>query len=347
MIRQPRRLIPMNRVHALSRLLAATAVAIGSAAWADTTPLRLLPADTTDASSLRQWQRAARTTLAVLLNIDDQLAANRHDAQGRSPLALNATALETVAQATLTRHVVEIDSWSNRRIKVVLTIPEDSPEGKTPAVVCIHGHGGSRDVVYDPQSPYRGFAKVLAERGYVTLSTDVGQHEIQDPEHRTLMGERLWDLIRVVDLAASRPEVDTRRIGCAGLSLGGEMAMWLGAMDGRIAATVSSGFLTTMENLRHGHCMCWDFPGLQRRYEFSDIYCLISPRPLQCQNGRKERLPGGFPVELAEPVMAEITKAYRMAGRPEGAQLAIHPEGHIFDVASAVPFLDRVLKGGR
>jgi hypothetical protein len=281
------------------------------------------------------------------LNIDDQLAANRHDAQGRGSLALNATVLETVPQASFTRHLVEIDAWSNRRITVVLTIPKDSPAGKTPAVVCIHGHGGNRDVVYDPQSPYRGFAAVLAERGYVTLSTDVGQHQVQDTAHRTLMGERLWDLIRVVDLAARRPEVDTRRIGCAGLSLGGEMAMWLGAMDGRIAATVSSGFLTTMENLRHGHCMCWDFPGLQRRYEFADIYSLISPRPLQCQNGRKERLPGGFPVELAEPAMAEIKKAYRVAGRADAAQLAIHAEGHIFDVASAVPFLDKALKEDR
>ena len=95
---------------------------------------------------------------------------------------------------------MEIDSRPDRRIKVVLTVPVDAARGKTPAVVCIHGHGGKRDIVYDPKGIYRGFAKVLAERGYVTLSTNVGQHEVQDKEQRTLMGERLWDLIRVVEL---------------------------------------------------------------------------------------------------------------------------------------------------
>jgi hypothetical protein len=225
----------------------------------------------------------------------------------------------------------------------VLTIPKDAVAGATPAVVCIHGHGGNRNSVHDPKGLYRGFATTLAAGGYVTLSTDVGQHDVQGKE-RTLMGERLWDVMRLVDLAVSQPEVDSQRIGCAGLSLGGEMAMWLGAMDTRIAATVSSGFLTTMENLRHGHCMCWDFPGLQRRYDFADIYSLISPRPLQCQNGRRERLPGGFPVDLSEQAMAEIKQAYRVDGAEDAAQLAVHPDGHVFDVDAAVKLFDQVLK---
>jgi hypothetical protein len=120
--------------------------------------------------------------------------------------------------------------------------------------------------------------------------------------------------------------------------------MWLGAMDTRIAATVSSGFLTTMENLRHGHCMCWDFPGLQLRYDFADIYSLICPRPLQCQNGQQERLPGGFPVDLAEQVMREIEAAYRVAGCANLVELAVHAKGHEFDVPAAQRFLDAALK---
>jgi hypothetical protein len=122
------------------------------------------------------------------------------------------------------------------------------------------------------------------------------------------------------------------------------MAMWLGATDTRIAATVSSGFLTTMENMRHGHCMCWDFPGLQRRYDFADIYSLISPRALQCQNGMRERLPGGFPVDLAEQVMVEIKAGYRAGGNEDAAELAVHPEGHVFDVPAGVRLFDAVLK---
>ena len=198
-------------------------------------------------------------------------------------------------------------------------------------------------MVYRPGTIYHAFADHLARRGFVTLSADVGQHDVQDRE-RTLMGERLWDLIRVVDYATSRSEVDAERIGCAGLSLGGEMAMWLGAMDPRIRATVSSGFLTTMENMREGHCMCWDFPGLQRRYDFADIYSLISPRPLQCQNGRQESLPGGFPVDLAEQVMSEIKAVYRVWNAEEAAELDVHDGGHVFHLPAAGRFLDKTLK---
>ncbi len=309
---------------------------------AESPPFRLLRFDATDRATAKQWRQTARTTLATLLNIDDLIAANRHDDQGRGSLPLNTKVTKSEPRERFVRYELTIESRPGRRIDVVMTIPREAKPGASPAVVCIHGHGGNRHIVYEEGNIYRGFATALANGGYVTLSTDVGQHEVQD-EHRTLMGERLWDLIRLVDLAASRPEVDTERIGCAGLSLGGEMAMWLGAIDPRIRATVSSGFLTTMENLRHGHCMCWDFPGLQRRYEFADIYSMISPRALQCQNGRKERLPGGFPIALAEEAMETIRRAYRVDRRESAVELLRHPEGHVIDLAGMTRFLSATL----
>jgi len=66
----------------------------------------------------------------------------------------------------------------------------------------------------------------------------VGQHVVYE-EGRMLMGEWLWDLMRCVDYLVSLDEVDQSRIGCGGLSLGGEMAMLLGGMDERIRATSS------------------------------------------------------------------------------------------------------------
>jgi len=45
------------------------------------------------------------------------------------------------------------------------------------------------------------------------------------------MGERLWDAMRCIDYLESLSQIDKKRIGCAGLSLGGEITMWLGAMD--------------------------------------------------------------------------------------------------------------------
>jgi len=49
-----------------------------------------------------------------------------------------------------------------------------------------------------------------------------------------------WDDVRTVDYLLRRPEVDPRRIGCVGLSMGGLRSVHLGALDERIKASVSS-----------------------------------------------------------------------------------------------------------
>jgi hypothetical protein len=203
-------------------------------------------------------------------------------------------------------------------------------------VVSIHGHGGNRAAVYDPSSIYKGFASALAEKGAVTLSTDVGQHQVYE-EGRLLMGERLWDVMRCVDVLESMPEVDTTRIGCAGLSLGGEMAMWLGAMDERVSAVVSAGFLTRMDQMEKGHCMCWKFEGLRELVDWADVYSLIAPRPLQCQNGLKEP-PTDFTVALAQEALKEIQLTYKDLGAEDKVELDVHPAGHEVDLPGLMEF---------
>ncbi len=58
-----------------------------------------------------------------------------------------------------------------------------------------------------------------------------------------LAGENLaqyqvWDGIRAVDYLLTRDEIDAQRIGCAGHSLGGYLALLLGVVDERIACVV-------------------------------------------------------------------------------------------------------------
>jgi esterase/lipase len=181
--------------------------------------------------------------------------------------------------------------------------------------------------------------------GYVTISTTVSQHELYE-KGRLLMGERLWDLIRCVDYLQSMPEVDHRRIGCAGLSLGGEMAMWLGAMDERIAAAVSAGFLTTMDHMEQNHCMCWKFEGLRELVDYADIYSLIAPRPLQCQNGMLEPA-SQFYVPLARQAMEEIRTIYKDLGKPENVVLDVHEEAHVIDLPGLLYFFEKHLNQNR
>ena len=156
------------------------------------------------------------------------------------------------------------------------------------------------------------------------------------------MGERFWDLRRCVDALCASGHVDPARIGCAGLSLGGEMAMWLGALDERVAAVCSSGFLTTMDQMEVGHCLCWRVDGVRQLVDWADIYGLIAPRPLQCQNGLKESA-RDFYVPLARVAMRDITPIYRDLGAPDAVSLHMHEEGHVVDLPALLAFFARAL----
>ncbi|MCX6224936.1 MAG: acetylxylan esterase [Bacteroidia bacterium] len=279
------------------------------------------------------WQTEVRTKMSELLNIDDLLAAGKN-------MPLNPNEILTENKGDHLVKEIEINSTANRRIRVIVTFPLLT-NGPWPAVVCIHGHGGKPYSVYEKESPYIAFAADLAARNYVTIAPVVSQHEIYE-QGRTLMGERLWDAMRCVDYLESLISVDANRIGCAGLSLGGEMAMWLGAMDQRIKASVSCGFLTRMDQMEQGHCMCWKFPGLRELVDFSDIYSLIAPRPLLCQNGLKEP-PTDFTVELARAALKDIQVIYTNYSKPENITLVAHPEGHVVDVQSLLSFFKKQL----
>ncbi len=296
--------------------------------------LRTMRYKTQSAEAAAAWQKDLRGRLFELMKLADLRKAE-------IPLDAKTSSSQDKGEYTLTE--MTIRSTRGREINVLVGLPKGKT-GPLPAVVCIHGHGGSRQIVYDGQSIYRGFADALARKGFVTISTDVGQHDVRE-QGRTLMGERLWDLMRCVDYLRSMPEVDKSRIGCAGLSLGGEMAMWLGAMDERIAATVSSGYLTTMDQMEQNHCLCWKFDGLRELADWADIYSLIAPRALQCQNGLQEP-PTDFCVPLARQAMREIKVIYLDLNRPDGLELDVHPEAHVIDLPPLVAFLEKHLKKG-
>ena len=148
--------------------------------------------------------------------------------------------------------------------------------------------------------------------------------------------------MRCVDYLESMDEVDPQKIGCGGLSLGGEMTMWLGAMDTRIQASVSAGFLTRMDQMEQNHCMCWKFPGLRERVDFVDIYALHAPRALLCQNGLQEPA-SQFPVPLALEALAEIKPIYQDFDVPENLTHTAHDGGHEIDMPSLVAFFDEHL----
>jgi len=301
--------------------------------FAQDVPLRQKAYSSWRKSNADVWQSDLRSHLFDLLKLNDLML-------DKEKPKLNPTVIKTGDSTSYSIKELEINSTDTRRIRLVLTIPKTARKD-LPAIVCIAGHGGDRYTVYNNHKIYKSFATELARKEFITISADVGQHEIYE-SNRTLMGERLWDLMRCVDYLESLPMVDKSRIGCAGLSLGGEMSMWLGAMDQRIKVTISSGFLTYMDQMEQDHCMCWKFDGLRELVDFPDIYSMIAPRFLQCQNGLKEP-PTAFVPELAKKALAEIEVIYEDFDQKNKVELIIHEGGHEIDLYPLLSFFENHL----
>jgi hypothetical protein len=94
-----------------------------------------------------------------------------------------------------------------------------------------------------------------------------------------------------------------------------------------------------MDQMENDHCMCWKFEGLRELVDFPDIYSLIAPRYLQCQNGLKEPS-NGFTPDLASKAIKEIELIYRDFDREENLELAIHNGGHEISISELMTFMN-------
>jgi hypothetical protein len=238
---------------------------------------------------------------------------------------------------------LSIRSLSDRAVHCWLAIPHDPEPDGGPAILGLHGHGGTGEQMVRGEGLY-WYGKTAAERGYCVIAPDIGSHDLQH-DTWTLMGERTWDALVCLDYLAQRPEVDPARIGTIGLSLGGETVMYVAALDERLQVAVSSGWLTTVENMKNGHCPCWNSPGLEEALDFSDIFACVAPRHLVLEIGRQETAPGGFPAETAQQAFAELKAAYRAFGSEDSVALDLHGGGHEFVGTLGWPCLAAVLGG--
>ncbi|MBM4037956.1 MAG: hypothetical protein FJ290_05530 [Planctomycetes bacterium] len=215
-----------------------------------------------------------------------------------------------------------------------LTIPKG--KGPFPAMLCLHGHGGNKDAVFDPKGLYGGFADRFARGGYVVAAPSLPHHKYA--------AMTLWDLMRCVDILAERPEVDPKRIGVAGLSMGGEWTMWLAACDERLRVAVVSGWMCTTEGVFSvPNCACWCLPGFVELMDVCEVHLLIAPRPVLFESSEKDNC---FPIRYTREGFARIRAGYKAFGAEDAVAQDIWDAGHEWHGAVAYGFVDKVL-GGR
>ena len=242
-----------------------------------------------------------------------------------------------------------------------LVLPENMG-GAAPAVLCPPGHGGGMNqLVFERQGIYHQYPLALARRGMAALVPEhIGfgeragapYHHGYSHEYYYLaplmlgenaMGYLLWDMRRALDVLESLPEVDSSRIGCYGLSLGGEITMHTAAVDMRIRAACSSGFFTSYKStfLREKHCGCGYVPGLVNIMEHADIAALIAPRSLLIENGAKDP---SFRAEIAAESFDELREVYALCGAADRLALHIFEGEHEISGAESFGWLARRLQ---
>jgi hypothetical protein len=162
----------------------------------------------------------------------------------------------------------------------------------------------------------------------------------------SLLALTVWDDARGIDLLQGRDDVDGARIGVAGLSYGGTRALFLAALDDRVAATVVSGFLTTYKSyaLDRSICGAQYIPGLLRWAELPDVGALIAPRPLLVEAGLHDV---HFQIAASRQAHRTLERAYRLLGAADALWRDEFDAGHRWSGRLAYTFMDRYLKQER
>jgi dienelactone hydrolase len=199
---------------------------------------------------------------------------------------------------------------------------------------------GERRMILDDDPPaYRERSLALTEQDIRTFTQRASQGESLIARSLltagvTWPGVLLWDDIRTLDYLASRPEVDAKRLGCVGLSVGGYRSFLLAALDERIKAAVDVGWMTSMGAQIKQHVvntigLSFHISGLYRYLDFPDIAALVAPRALMVINGSRDRL---FAPEGVKAAFEKIARCYAKAGAAERQQCRLYDAPHEFNL---------------
>ena len=165
----------------------------------------------------------------------------------------------------------------------------------------------------------------------------------------TWAGVNYWDDSRCVDYLLSRKEVDPDRIGCTGLSGGGWRTNMMVALEPRIKAAVSVGWMTTGDTQQPYNvagaigtfCL---LPGVWNRIDIPDLISMGAPKAVMVVSGTKDLL---FPPLGQRDAARQISEAYSWAGHPARFRNYAPEKDHCYDSeiqAEALAWLDSHLK---
>jgi dienelactone hydrolase len=315
------------------------------------------------------WQQTLRDTLTRLLG-------EKPTETGE----LDPHLIETTQENGFTRELVVFQVQPGEYMPCYVLVPQAVAPPYRP-VIALHGHGtwGARIITgaaetdreiefislmnydYARQLALRGylvFAPVL--RGFAERLEDSSLPVDSSPDAgswiasckslgmnlllrgQTLLGLRVWDVMRLVDYIRARPEPMTGSLGCVGLSGGGTVTLFATALDRRISCAVVSGYLNSFRAsiMSIDHCVCNYVPGILQYAEMIDVAGLIAPRPLLAESGLSDPI---FPVEATRRTLDELRPIYRLFGAEDRLEADIFEGAHQWSGKKAYAWLQRWL----
>ncbi len=266
---------------------------------------------------------------------------------------------EERAEADLyTRHKVYVRSEEHYWIPAYYFVPKGL-SSSVPALVCLHGHGGVLPYIREGNAEQLAksatldldYAVYLAEHGYVTVApAQRGWNETAQAHgcHRMTMdalligmtpvGLRSWDASRLVDFLETQEQVDASRIGVAGLSGGGTVALFFAALEERIRLVMIGGYFNTFRDSIYEiyHCVCNCVPHVMEWGEMSDIGALIAPRPCLVISGTDDPI---FPIEATERAYDKLAETYALLGASDKLENDFFKGPHAWSNRKTLGFL--------
>ncbi len=235
------------------------------------------------------------------------------------------------------------------------------PRDGYPAVVAANGHYGSARSLMDPDSAY-GYGDAFARSGYIVVAVDVSHRPVADRSglyadiavgddpaagnaaHPSIHGagldsdweedgERAWDVMRAADLARALPQVDDRRVLVTGLSMGGEVATYAGALDERVGSVVIAGFAPDLGVIAHraNHpCWRWTHADIREYLGVSVLHALVAPRLLVVETGINDYTFSSFRAPFASD--KQVLRRSRAAWGDSAYRLVhfLHDGAHVY-----------------
>jgi dienelactone hydrolase len=288
---------------------------------------------------------------------------------------LRPVVLETRTFPGYRRDKVVFDTRPGMSVVAYVLIP-DSARQPAPTVICVPGHGrGIDDTVgiddkgqgrtdkekagyqhdFALQTIEAGMAAVAIEpmafgarRDPITMKKGLGTTACQPSAGgallvgQTMIGWRVYDVMRTVDYIATRKELDGNRVGLMGISGGGTVTVFGAALDPRIKAAMVSGYLNTFRDSigSLSHCIDNYIPGILNWAEMYDVAGLVAPRPLFSEAGEQDAI---FPIAASVESFNQVKAIYKVFGAEDRVEQETFVGEHSFWGKRGIPFLAKHL----